>query len=812
MLIIWSDGKAKSLRGTIGDVIKQAGVVHKIVPAMDEFPWDHERDNSDIVVLAMGAKAHTLLKDAGLVAKNRTIGSLRGIPISIHGCKVLLTYGPGLVDVDATKLPVLRWDAMLSVRLVTTGSIVPTLGDNRYVDSFHEVIRQISNSWEQTGVRLNVACDLETKGLDEYDPHAWVISCSFTVNKNTAEVVYFTKDECPIEPAPNTDPKDYTYWNKLWLQLHWLFTTDMISMRGANFKFDLRWISHNWGIECTNFRFDTVLVGSLLNENRSNSLKAHAKEYTDKGGYDDAMAKYDFGSLELVPKDELLAYAGTDTVVTYDIADVLKEELLQDWQLSNFYANIMHPASITFQHMEQNGVVVDKEYYEGLRTELEEVLDSLGQQMVDALPEVLQMEYEKNIAEALEERKNPMGPKLLKALLFSKQGFNMKALMKTAKKQEPSTALDHLLMLDTHYAGTRGNKEFTEFIKLFKAYGSASKTMSTYVTGFLKHLRSDGRFHPSYMLFKGAYKEDAKAEESSGSTTGRTSAKDPAVQTYPKHTAWAKKLRRALTAPPGKVILNLDYSQGELRVVACIAKEEVMIDAYLNNKDLHAVTGAQLSGYSFEDFMLLPEDIRDPLRSMAKPANFGLLYAMQAPGFRVYAQTSFGIEMSEQKSVEIREAFFTLYPGLVIWHEACIAFAKKNGYIRSPLGRMRRFPMINCYDRAIRAAQERQSINSGIQSTLSDLMQYAMVLMEREYDLPANFVEMFLMTHDSVGFYIPEGEDKLWAPRFKEIMETLPLEEVFGWNPELTFVADAEVSVPDDEGVHSLAKMAKVQF
>lgn len=279
--------------------------------------------------------------------------------------------------------------------------------------------------------------------------------------------------------------------------------------------------------------------------------------------------------------------------------------------------------------------------------------------------------------------------------------------------------------------------------------------------------------------------------------------------TIPKHTKWTKKLRRAFIPPKGYTILQLDYSQGELRIAAVVANEPTMIKAYRDGLDLHAITAAQLNGYEMSEFLALPEDIRDELRSGGKAGNFGLLYGMQAPGFKEYAYTSYGVSMTEQEAVQKRGAFFDLYGRLLEWHDESKQFAKRWGYVRSPLGRVRHLPLINSSDRETRSQSERQAINSPIQSCLSDMMQLAMVHIDREYGHCD--IHPFLMTHDSLALYVPEDDALEWAKRLKLIMENLPLERDFQWDSPLKFVADAEMSVADDLGVVSFATLKKLK-
>jgi DNA polymerase I-like protein with 3'-5' exonuclease and polymerase domains len=155
--------------------------------------------------------------------------------------------------------------------------------------------------------------------------------------------------------------------------------------------------------------------------------------------------------------------------------------------------------------------------------------------------------------------------------------------------------------------------EAKAFVLLMTAAGSARKTLSTYVDGFMGDLRPDGRLHPTCMLLKGGMFDDGGDDDESGTVTGRTAFKGPAVQTIPKVTLWAKKIRHCYPAPPGYVVWARDFKQGELKVIACVAKEEKMISVYtpgseLNKAtggDLHALTGSKFAGMDVAAFLAL---------------------------------------------------------------------------------------------------------------------------------------------------------------------------------------------------------------
>lgn len=772
--MIWTGTDAQMLKTVIGPVVAQNNVTHRVVPNMPQFPPAGEGD----VVLACGSKALALLQGMGLAPKNRTITSLRERPLKHNGAWIFMTFDPSITQREYVRLPEIQWDIQLAIRMHETKSVKPQIGEYRYVESLHELIERIEEKYEATKKPVDVACDLETKSLNPYDSKAWIIAASFTVDEGKSDVLYFERGETPVEPLPWKSEEEMTYWEGLWTQIHWILTTDKVSIRGANFKYDSNWIYQKWKIYCTNHKFDTMLVGSLLDENRSNSLKLHAKLMTPMGGYEDDMDKYDFSCLEVVPKPEMLNYVGGDTDVTYRVAQVMKRDILKDKKLSNFYVKLLHPASKAFEKLERNGVLIDQAYFQQLKSELGTEIARLQQEMLTCMPHKLRIKYKDDIEQSMADGKSPFKAKILSEFLFSPAGLNLKPQVFTEKTKAPSTSMDHLMMFE-------GDPVAANFISRFRELGSASKTLSTFVVGFLKHLRQDGRFHGTYMLHRGDYGSD-----DSGTTTGRTSCKDPALQTIPKHSKWAKRLRKAYIAPPGKVILQCDFSQGELRIAAVIAGEPTMIKAYASGADLHAITAAQLNGYSYEDFMLLPEDDRDALRSGGKAGNFGLIYGMQHKGFKEYAYTTYGVSMTEEEAFQKREAFFALYGRLLDWHEEYKGLAHRWGFVRSPLGRVRHLPLINSKDRDIVAQSERQAINSPIQSCLSDMMQLAMVHVDREY---GDAVEMFMMTHDSLALYVPEDDAVEWAKRVKSIMENLPLKEDFGWSSPLKFIADAEI-------------------
>lgn len=742
----------------------------------------------DGIILALGQEPKAALEALKLFPGNRTITSLRN-RLYLHGAKkFLLSYSPGVSDVDYGKYIELQCDARMAVRVALTGSIKPVTGVYEYVDDFNATIQAIETQFKETGVPVDCAHDTETIGTDPLAiatldrPAARFVCWQWSHKVGHSAVKYFN----------SMDAFQYDLQNGLYEQAEWLLNTPMISHKIANGKFDLQW---HWfhtrhpktgkRLECTNFKLDTTLVGGMLDENRSNGLDVHAKIYSNMGGYsDEADNTWDKSRMDLISKSAMLPYAGGDTDATLQVAAVEKKELLNTPGAARFYINVLHPAARAFEVIERGGMFVDLDKYKQLELDLQTEMATITKTAISILGGRL---YAKHRDASKPGDINLMKASLLVDFLFSPNGLNLKPKMMTAGgkggtgTKSPSTAMEHLLMF-------KNDPKAGPFVSVLDDYSSAQKSLSTYVHGFLKHLRSDNRFHASYFLFVGN-----RDEGEGGANTGRLSAKAPAVQTLPKHTKWGKRIRGCFTAPPGYLVLERDYSQGELRVIACIANETNMLAAYMKGMDLHALTGSGLAGMSYDTFIAMKKtnpDLYDKLRQAGKPANFGLAYEQGWEGFQVYAHNNYGVVFTDEEAQKTRSGWHKLYPGIQEYWKRQHAAAHKYLCVVSPLGRTRHLPLANSKNQQIRAKQERQSVNSPVQSTLSDMMIWALGIEQQQ----GGMVEapVFAMIHDAAYDYLPEDSWEKHAVRKRALMENLPFEKV-GWKPQLVFPADLKV-------------------
>jgi DNA polymerase I-like protein with 3'-5' exonuclease and polymerase domains len=774
VLVIWADRSQKEFRNFVRSKLQNLGIDYEIDDGMA--PW--ETAKPDDVILAFGKERLAALQASGHGHKGRAIGSQRGKLLG-NNCRVLVTWDASAVAFDAARRPEIIWDLKLAKRLHETGTLMPVTGDYIEVEDFSAVV-DLLNGIAKDAPKIPIAVDTETVGTDYMNPEAWIVAVSMSVAKGQSYVMHFTSNDVPSGVVA---------------QVIHILNHPRAKVYGANFKFDMLWFCQKWGIKTFDaFTLDTTLVGSLLDENRSNSLNLHAKVYTDIGGYDDPFnEQYDKSRMDLVPKQDLIQYAGGDTDAGLRVALRMRSDLGRQKRLTRFYTDLLHPAQNAVRKMEQRGMVVSLDEYKRLDDEITQSMQENYQVMWEIVPNAIKYIFADD--------PTLTRPKIVGDFLFSKRWLGLKPKMLSEKKKAPSMAAEHFEMFADH-------PKAGPFVQAFMAFKKAEKTKSTYLDGFIKHLRSDGRYHPSYMLFRGLFHGDKASDDDSGGRTGRTSVKEPAYQTVPKHTDWAKPLRRVYVPPPDMVILDVDFSQGELRITACIANEPTMIETYRQNIDLHLKTGSQLNGIELAEAIAMKAS-DDPatkavikaIRQGGKAGNFGLIYGMGAEGFVDYARKSYGVELSLREAEQFIATFFGLYNKLPDWHAETKAYAHQHKFVESPLGRIRHLPLIDSFVGEIRSRSERQAINAGVQATLTDMGLLAMAELDKRY--PDLWI--FGFTHDALSFYVPEDNWMDWAVRIADVMSNLPLGH-FGWKPQLDFPVEVEL------GVHNLADTKEIEL
>lgn len=332
-------------------------------------------------------------------------------------------------------------------------------------------------------------------------------------------------------------------------------------------------------------------------------------------------------------------------------------------------------------------------------------------------------------------------------------GVGLKVLEKTAKGV-PSVSSDVLV----NYVGNPVVDDLLEYRRLTK--------LETFIKSW-EEIQVDNRIYPSFNIT---------------ARTGRTTCNNPNLQNIPQD----KNVRNLIEARPGWKTIEVDFSQAELRVASMFSGDENMQHAYQSGSDLHSKTTELLFG----DTSNLSKQEQKRKRTYSKSANFGFLYGMSAKTFVDYAK-SYGLNITEEYSEELRNNFFQAYPRLLPWHEECKNYARKNGYTWSPIGRKRFLPDINSSNWSKRGQAERQSINSGVQGFASDMCISALSdivfsdIIDHERCLVLGSV------HDAILFEVRDDYVEEVAPIIKDMMEHPSIIE--GIDIPVPMVADVEI-------------------
>ena len=291
------------------------------------------------------------------------------------------------------------------------------------------------------------------------------------------------------------------------------------------------------------------------------------------------------------------------------------------------------------------------------------------------------------------------------------------------------------------------------------AYRQYAKLKSTYADGLLKVIDPDGRIRTSFQMTVTA--------------TGRLSSTEPNLQNIPTRTEVGSRIRGMFVAAPGHVLVDADYSQVELRLLAHISGDEAMQQAFLSGQDFHTLTAAKV-------FHVAPEEVTSQMRSSAKAVNFGIVYGISAFSL---AQ-DIGVSVAEAK--EYMERYFDTYRGVKRYMEQVVETAREKGYVETIMHRRRALPELKSSNFNMRSFGERVALNMPIQGTAADIMKLAMVRVEQRLQREGLGARLIMQVHDELIVECPEAE--------KETVERLLEEEMSGV---------AHLSVPLPAQAHS---------
>lgn len=359
-----------------------------------------------------------------------------------------------------------------------------------------------------------------------------------------------------------------------------------------------------------------------------------------------------------------------------------------------------------------------------------------------------------NIKREAGEEFNVASPSQLQTVLYNKLKIHEKLdnpnELKKLKTGGYSTAASELEKLRAVHPIVEHLFEFRELTKLKNTYLDVLPRLVD---------KSDGRIHTSF--------------NQTVAQTGRLSSSDPNLQNIPIKTEMGQKIRKAFVAAPGYVLLSADYSQIELRVIAHIAKDEVLTDIFKEGRDIHTETAAKVYGVN-------ADKVTPKMRRIAKIINFGIIYGVSAHGLRQQTGASY------EEGKKLIEKYFTLHPKIKEYSDRMIGQAKELGYVETIFGRRRYLPEINSTNFVLRGSAERMAINMPVQGTAADLMKLAMIDIAAELPTVSPKAKLLLQVHDELVFEVPEKDAEKVAKFVQAKMNgvvslSVPIETSVGW-------------------------------
>ena len=551
------------------------------------------------------------------------------------------------------------------------------------------------------------AFDTETTGLDPL--RADLVGLSFAVTPGQAWYV-------PVGHRYLGVPEQLPLESVL-TAVRPLLTSSRHLKIGQNLKYDILVLSRA-GVEVAEPFYDTMLAGYLANSaaksHGMDSLAAELLDYRTISYSEVAGSGKNKICFDEVEVEKATVYAAEDADITLRLYEKLLPMVAEQRQESLFY-EVEMPLLPVLVSMEMAGIRIDPEFLGGLSSELEKKLAVL----------------EKQIHEMAGGPFNIGSPKQLGEVLFERLGLSKGKKTKTGWSTDVEV-LNNLA--DEH-----------EIAAKILDYRSLAKLKGTYTDALPKLIHpATGRIHTSF--------------NQAVTATGRLSSSDPNLQNIPIRTEEGRRIREGFIPSEGCFLLSADYSQVELRILAHMADEPALKEAFARGEDIHRRTASEVLG-------LFPEMVTDEQRRQAKAINFGVIYGMSA--FGLAKQLGIGRREAQQ----FIDTYFERYPGIRTFMDACIAEAREKLYVTTMLGRRCAIPEINSKNGSVRGYAERNAINYPVQGSAADIIKVAMVHIARRLATEGLKTRMLLQVHDELVFDVPHMELEIVSVLVRQEME-----------------------------------------
>lgn len=484
-------------------------------------------------------------------------------------------------------------------------------------------------------------------------------------------------------------------------ELRPFFEDENIEKIGQNLKYDIKVLA-KYNIEIKGKLFDTMIAHYLINPDMSHNMDVLAETYLNytPQPISELIGKKGKNqkSMREVPLDQQTEYGVEDADVTLQLKKFFEQEL-KEANTRKLFDNIEIPLVRVLAAMELEGIKLDEKFLKSLSDALDSDIKDL----------------EKSIYEEAGEEFKISSPKQLGLVLFEKMKLVKKP--KKTKTGQYSTSEDVLSNLVKEH-------KIVEDVLMYRAL---VKLQNTYVDSLPNQVqKATGRIHTDYVQTIAA--------------TGRLSSNNPNLQNIPIRTERGRQVRKAFVPrDENHILLAADYSQIELRIIAALSKEENMMKAFKEGKDIHAATAAQVFNVSLEE-------VTREQRSNAKTVNFGIIYGVSA--FGLSNQTN----LSRAEAKELIDTYYKTYPKLTGYIADQIDFARENGYVQTILGRRRYLKDINSQNAVVRGAAERNAVNAPIQGSAADIIKLAMINIYKKLNEGKFKTKMLLQVHDELVF------------------------------------------------------------
>lgn len=657
------------------------------------------------VIIALGAVALKQLTGKQKIMENRG----RFFWSEEFGCQIFCTVHPAYVMRGASRE---FWLKSPAKRTMKENLIFM---DFQQVKKFLEEgkVEQIDTSAYREGTIFDlkkmrrekkvIAVDFETTGLDLFNPNVRCLCVSFCAEPGKPIVIF--ADEAGLFPK----------------EVREILEDEKITKLVAARPFEERVCRQKLGFQMRGQIHDVLAIAHLLDENyHSYSLEAVADIYTPLKGIKE-LALGMRASLEELPKEQLLKYNAVDTDATLRAFNTMKVALKNDPQLLRYYSFFLQKAQDMFADVYFNGGRIDVDQLRTDEAALEATVQELHERCLHLIPQSIKDKHEGKLQLSR--------PALVQDYLFlHRDGLRLRPDPNylTPKTKKPQCSEDHLRQFPNN-----------QFIDMYLRMRKAEKLLGTYITQLWQVMKADGRVYPSTLFTQ--------------TVTGRTVMKEPTIQTIPQRGEFAPYAKRAFVADNGWIFGARDLGQSEIRIMGWLANDPNILRALRENIDIHTMTAAIVNNVPVEQ-------VTKDMRQKAKGVNFGFIYGMGAYKFRFYAKNEYGVEYTEQEAQNVRSAFFSYPRGYYMlpeYYKAQEAFVTQYGYVRSPIGRIRRLPGVHSRDEQERRMAFRQAINMRIQSFSTDLGLIGMYLFWQELKKRptlAKNVKLMWFIHDAVYF------------------------------------------------------------